>query len=116
MLHIPKETESLHNCVCVPRTQTHETVTDGSNFVASLCEHAVAQSAASHHGGSSPIPGQPVWYCRTGFSFFFYRSTSVFGHTVAQLIQALRYKSRVRFSMLSLEFFIDIFLPAALWP
>ena len=25
-------------------------------------------------------------------------------------------RSRVRFPMVSLEFFIDIFLPAALWP
>ena len=38
---------------------------------------------------------------------------------VAQLVEALRYKtgsSRVRFPMVSLEFFIDIILPAALWP
>jgi len=35
---------------------------------------------------------------------------------VAQLVEALRYKSRVRSTMVSLEFFIDIILPAALWP
>jgi len=38
-------------------------------------------------------------------------------HAVAQLVEALRYKrSRVRFPMVSLEFFFDIILPAALWP
>jgi len=34
---------------------------------------------------------------------------------VAQLVEALRYKSRVRFPMVSMEFFIDIILPTALW-
>jgi hypothetical protein len=41
------------------------------------------------------------------------------GYAVAQLVQALRYKpgrSRVRFSMESLEFFSDLILPVALWP
>ena len=41
------------------------------------------------------------------------------GHAVAQLVEALRYKPerlRVRFPMVSLECFIDIILPAALWP
>jgi hypothetical protein len=41
------------------------------------------------------------------------------GHTVAQLIEALRYQpegSRDRFPMVSLESFIDIILTAALWP
>ena len=39
------------------------------------------------------------------------------GHPVAQLVEALRYKarSRVRFPLVLLEFFIDIILPAALW-
>jgi hypothetical protein len=40
------------------------------------------------------------------------------GYAVAQLVEALCYKlevSRVRFLMVSLEFFIDILL-AALWP
>jgi hypothetical protein len=36
------------------------------------------------------------------------------GHAVAQLVEALCYK-RVRFPMVSLEFFIDINLRAALW-
>jgi hypothetical protein len=36
------------------------------------------------------------------------------GHAVAQLIEALSYKPE--FPMLSLEFFIDIILPAALRP
>jgi len=41
------------------------------------------------------------------------------GHAVAQLVEALRCKSEgrgLRFPMVSLEFFIDIILPAALWP
>ena len=40
------------------------------------------------------------------------------GHAVAQLVEALRYKPEVRefHSQWSLEFFIDIILPAALWP
>jgi hypothetical protein len=38
------------------------------------------------------------------------------GHALTQLFEALPYKSRVRFSMVSLEFFIDVILPAALWP
>ena len=41
------------------------------------------------------------------------------GHAVAQLVEALRYKREGRgfeFPMVSLEFFIDIILPAALWP
>jgi hypothetical protein len=41
------------------------------------------------------------------------------GHAVAQLVQALRYKPEghgVQFLMVSLEFFIDVILPAALWP
>jgi hypothetical protein len=40
------------------------------------------------------------------------------GHAVAHLVEAPRLqarRSRVRFPMLSLEFFIDIILPAALW-
>jgi hypothetical protein len=36
------------------------------------------------------------------------------GHTVAQLVEALCYKPE--FPMVSLEFFIDMILPAALWP
>ena len=42
-----------------------------------------------------------------------------FGHAVVQFVQAVRYKpdSRgVRFPMVSMEFFIDIILPAAQWP
>ena len=40
------------------------------------------------------------------------------GHAVAQLVEAPLQvgRSRVRFPMVSLEFFIDIILPAALWP
>ena len=41
------------------------------------------------------------------------------GHAVVQLVEALALqagRSRGRFPMVSLEFFIDIILPAALWP
>jgi len=37
-------------------------------------------------------------------------------HPGAQFVEALPYKPRVRFPMVSLDFFIDIILPAALWP
>ena len=43
----------------------------------------------------------------------------IWGHAVVQLVEALRYKSEGRgfdFPMVSLEFFINIILPAALWP
>jgi len=46
------------------------------------------------------------------------RLTNVWGHAVAQLVEALRYNTEgrgVRFPMVSLDFFIDIILPAALW-
>ena len=37
------------------------------------------------------------------------------GYAVAQLVEVLLYK-RLRFPIVSLEFFIDIILPVALWP
>jgi hypothetical protein len=40
-------------------------------------------------------------------------SLRVWGHAVAQLVDALRYKPEGR---VSLGFLIDIILPAALWP
>jgi len=44
--------------------------------------------------------------------------TNCQGHTVAHLVVALRYKSEVAVSIHEevLEFFVDLFLPAALWP
>ena len=49
------------------------------------------------------------------------RSVSLqkWGYAMAQLVEALSYKSEGRRSdspMVSLEFFVDIILPAALWP
>jgi len=39
------------------------------------------------------------------------------GHVVAQLVEALRFETEGRkFASVLLEFFIDIILPAALWP
>ena len=41
------------------------------------------------------------------------------GHAGAQLVEVLRDKaerSRLRFPIVSLEFFIDVILPIALWP
>jgi hypothetical protein len=45
-------------------------------------------------------------------SGFYVAVAEVMGHTVAQLVEALR----VRFPMVSLEFFVDIILTAAVWP
>jgi hypothetical protein len=44
---------------------------------------------------------------------------NVMGHTLTQLVEALRYNPEGRgfdSRLVSLEFFIHIFLPAALWP
>ena len=44
---------------------------------------------------------------------------SIWGHAVAQLVEALRYKPEGRgfdSPMVSLKFFIDTILPVALWP
>jgi len=41
------------------------------------------------------------------------------GYSVVQFVETLRYKPEGRgsnFPMVSLEFFIDIILPVALWP
>jgi hypothetical protein len=40
------------------------------------------------------------------------------GHAVAQLVETPLQsgRSRIRFPIVSLEFFIDIIFPAALWP
>jgi len=48
-----------------------------------------------------------------------FRWRTMWRHTAAQLVEALRSKpgrSRVQFPIVSLEFFIDVILPAALWP
>ena len=45
-----------------------------------------------------------------------WKTVKRWGCVVAQLVEALLYKSRVRFPMVSLEFFIDIILLAALGP
>jgi len=50
--------------------------------------------------------------------YYIFRLMWIGGHAVAQLVEALRYKPEgreLRFPMVSLEFFIDIILPAALW-
>ena len=44
------------------------------------------------------------------------RTPVKWGHTVARFVEALCYKPEGQFPMVSLEFFIDIILPAALWP
>ena len=49
----------------------------------------------------------------------FQEYSNIKGHAVAQLVEALLYKPEVRVfysPMVSLEFFIDIILPAAIWP
>ena len=51
------------------------------------------------------------------FNYVFLRKP--WGYAVAQLVKATELqaeRSRVRFPMVSLEFFIDIIPPAALWP
>ena len=48
-----------------------------------------------------------------------YTTLPSMGYSVAQLVEALCYKPEgcgVRLPMVSLEFFMDIILPAALWP
>jgi hypothetical protein len=54
-----------------------------------------------------------ILYCAGNFCHFHW------WHAVAQLVGALRYKSEGRgfdSRWCDLEFFIDIILPAALWP
>jgi hypothetical protein len=56
-----------------------------------------------------------IWDSSPNNSFYTYCK----GHAVTQSVEALRYKSEGRgfdSPMMSLEFFIDIILPAALWP
>jgi len=56
---------------------------------------------------------------KTLFSSLYFSAEKRTEHVVAQLVKALRNKpkgSRVRFPQVPMEFFIDITLPAALWP
>jgi len=46
------------------------------------------------------------------FSYYYAHLLDNAGHAVAQLVEALR----VQFPMVSLDYFINIILPAALWP
>jgi len=46
-------------------------------------------------------------------------NTHLLGHAVGQYFEALCYKARrswIRFPVVPIEFFIDMILPAALWP
>jgi hypothetical protein len=52
----------------------------------------------------------------TGRLVTFKMSYDFVGYTVAQLVEALRYKPEGRGFDFRLESFIDIILPAALWP
>jgi len=50
---------------------------------------------------------------------FFTILEGISGYRVSTVVKVLRYKigsSLVRFQMVSVEFFIDIILPIALWP
>ena len=61
----------------------------------------------------------PNAWTKSIFLDFFFLMKFLLGHAVAQLVEALRYKpegSGFDSPMVSLEFFIDIILPAALWP
>jgi hypothetical protein len=60
-------------------------------------------------------PAAPIADAYTNICIFIYVHSALLGHAVARLVEALRYK-RVRFPMVSLDFFIDIVLLAALWP
>jgi len=68
------------------------------------------------HTPSWLVQGQQCVYLRACiYRLYLY----LVGYAVAQLVEALRYepgRSRVRFPMMSLEFFIDIILPAVIWP
>ena len=60
----------------------------------------------------------PVYTKYLCFFAIYITPNIVRGYAVAQLVEVLSYKlqSRVRFQMESLEFFIDLILPVALWP
>ena len=59
-----------------------------------------------------------IYYYDSYFKFFFTMVDVNVGHPVAQLVEALRSKPEgCGFDLRwSLEFFIDIVLPVALWP
>jgi len=53
------------------------------------------------------VAGLCVWGCFI---------QKVQGHGVAQLVALQAGRSRVRFPIFSLKFFVDIIFPAAIWP
>ena len=64
----------------------------------------------------SLVSVKDIWAGPRLKAFIFYTNVS---HAVTQLVEALRYKPEGRgfdSPMVSLEFFIDIILLAALWP
>jgi hypothetical protein len=73
---------------------------------------------SSWHGHRKPYVHVTVFYCElyTGLCTVYSMTPNcVLSHNrFCTVLQAWR--SRVRFSMVSLEFFIDIILPVALWP
>jgi hypothetical protein len=64
--------------------------------------------------GAKNISNKEIWTKVKHLFFVQYIFVSV-GHAVAQLVEALCYKPN-RFPIKSLDFSIDLILPAALWP